>query len=1293
MFLSATLSKKEVFSGVLCGIALLESEQHPFCLESQKALFMSEKKERNIRLQIILIILFVVLAGLLFLVLDNRKNCHRQEYLQLITERYEHAYNTIYDQYKELASALYSGIVGRYDIPLLYQHLLSADEEEKNRLRQELWSSIQPRYEKLQQESHVKHLIHFHLQDNESFLRLHQPDKYGDNLTVIRQTVATVNRDRLPVDGFEEGKMYSGYRFVFPITAADQTHLGSMEISFGPEALTATMMKQYVVLSNFFIKESALKRGLFPGELEKNYKKSHHHGYFYDKNVLAALNKVSRKGMKELKPKRKTTDKIYTNVHSGRARSTYEASSNLVFTTIPVLNPITQEMVAFFTVRSQSAFFAIQQQQFGNVFFLSLLLLFTVLSIFYLQQSRKKAIEANVRELEEQRKQLVGAQTIAKLGHWELDLLTNHLHWSDQIYHIFGLRPGEIIASFEAFLEKVHPDDRDFVTTSYFDSVHKHHHYDIQHRIIMEGGAEKWVREICSTEYDNNGTPLRSLGIVHDITEQHHAMTLLQREHERFMQGPVMTFTWQNNEQWAVEQVSENVIDILEYSAKEFLDGTVRYGSIIHPDDLQRVTDEVAANSGPESSSFTHEPYRLTSRHGEIVWVLDSTSVVRDSQGNISLYQGYLVNISHTMLMKEEILETKNRLELIISGAKLGTWEWNVKSGEVIFNDRWAEIIGYDLDEIEPNVSTWEQIVHPDEQETVKQMLNEHLEGRSPVYMTEHRLRHKSGKWIWVLDVGKVFERDKNDQPLRAVGIHIDVTEQKEAELLLIAAKEDAESANRTKSTFLANMSHELRTPLNAILGYTQIFAGDSSLTAEQQSGIKTIHQAGEHLLLLLNDILDLSKIEAGKTELEPTVFSLPLFLQGIVDIIRIRTGQRNLKFLYVPEEPLPVRIEADELRLRQVLLNLLSNAAKFTAKGYCLLKVHSRRVDEDRALLIFIVEDSGAGIAPEKQEEVFQPFEQAGERLLYSKGFGLGLAISRKLVRLMGGELRLVSPIHEQPKAGEGVGSRFFFSIEVLVLSNTESVLKEHRIVTGYTCARGTLKRVLLVDENSLNRAVLRATLKPLGFIVNEGGDGDEVLAACKQFMPDIILMDLRMPGLDGATAAKQLKQHPDYAHIPVIAISASPVASELDGTEIQDNTFVGYVNKPFVTIDLLELIAAQLSISLNYVEEQALGTRIDECVCPPAEDIEELLILVRNGDIAGLTKKTEALAVEGSSIYREFSTRLGQLVDDFQVTRITQFIETCQTQKLYENGAIKEEVSNSPGSNETIPDILFRR
>ncbi len=455
-------------------------------------------------------------------------------------------------------------------------------------------------------------------------------------------------------------------------------------------------------------------------------------------------------------------------------------------------------------------------------------------------------------------------------------------------------------------------------------------------------------------------------------------------------------------------------------------------------------------------------------------------------------------------------------------------------------------------------------------------------------------------------------------------------------------------------------MSHELRTPLNAILGYTQIFARDSMLTSQQLSGIKTMQQAGEHLLMLVDDVLDLSKIEADKMELALTEFLLPAFLLDVMDIVRGKAIRKGINIIYEPDRNLPITIEADELRIRQILLNLLTNAVKFTQYGQCVLRVLSQSLAGNRALLTFVVEDSGVGIAPEMLEKVFDPFQQTGDRLQYAEGSGLGLAISRKLAHVMGGELQLISPINEQPVEGEGAGCRVIFTVEVRVADAVVENKLEKDTVTGYTVAKGlNRKKILIVDDNPSNRALLRDILEPLGFVIDEAEDGNEVETACRRFAPDAILMDLRMPKMDGFTASKQLKEHAEFSAIPIIAITASTTGQKKLRQRCLEHGFSSYITKPYSFAELLQTLAEQLEIKLHYASEVAENTiQEKDVVIPPMEILEKLARLSRIGDIDSIVVEVEKLAVMESGKYHLFARQIKQMADDFQLMELETFI-----------------------------------
>ncbi|MCV6637100.1 ATP-binding protein [Candidatus Albibeggiatoa sp. nov. NOAA] len=380
-------------------------------------------------------------------------------------------------------------------------------------------------------------------------------------------------------------------------------------------------------------------------------------------------------------------------------------------------------------------------------------------------------------------------------------------------------------------------------------------------------------------------------------------------------------------------------------------------------------------------------------------------------------------------------------------------------------------------------------------------------------------------------------------------------------------AKEAAENANQAKSTFLANVSHELRTPLNAILGYTQILKRDKELAPKQLDGIQVIHQNGEYLLSLINDILDISKIESELIALKAVDFNLREFLLNIVKLFHHRAHEKGLMFSYEVSPTVPIAVHADEKRLRQILVNLLSNAVKFTKQGHI-----NFQVTLYEQYVCFHIKDTGIGIEQKDLNKIFVPFQQLGDINNKMDGTGLGLAITQKLVHMMEGQLQVLSEVNR--------GTQFTIRLH-LPAANYDLIQNESSVamVIGY---EGDTQKILIVDDKLENCLLIKNLLEPLGFTVIDAHDGKSGLEMLQQEKPDLVITDLVMPIMDGFEFTRQIKQQPEFAHIPIIVATASIFdPNEKEHFDIECDEFI---SKPLHADTLLELLQKQLHLVWKY-------------------------------------------------------------------------------------------------------------
>lgn len=672
---------------------------------------------------------------------------------------------------------------------------------------------------------------------------------------------------------------------------------------------------------------------------------------------------------------------------------------------------------------------------------------------------------------------------------------------------------------------------------------------------------------------------------------------------------------------------------------------------------LSTVTDSIN-NSKDYSIRIDLDDYIEVKKLGESFNLMLDKIQHRENElkENRDLLEQRVIERTHDLEMaKEKLQEMSHRNELILNTAGDGIYGLDANGKGIFVNATAAKMLGYQIDELLGKEQ--HELIHHSHADG-----SPYLKEECPIYAAfkDGSIHTVSDEVFWRKD-GSSFPVEYISTPIMengkvtgAVVSFKDIARRKQTETELIKAKENAEIANQAKSKFLASMSHELRTPLNAIIGFAELIQNTPGLDQAISENINIINKSGDHLLALINDILDMARIEAGKLILEEKNIDLFSMIKTIIAMLNIRAQKKDLPLITELGKDLPAFIRVDELKLRQILINLLGNAIKFTERGQITLKINYKldKKNNNEEKLLFEIQDTGPGLTPDEIDKLCKPFSQTETGRKQAEGTGLGLSISRNMIELMGGKLE----VNSQP----GKGSTFSFSINIIRVDDGE-VLKQNQQVQHIAPGQSKYK-VLVVEDIEFNRKLLINLMQKVGFEVIHAKDGREALDRFQEFQPDFIWMDILMPVMDGKTATRRIRELENSKNTKIVAITASIFSDEKE--DIINSGCDDILFKPYHESEIFHCMHQQLGVEFTYRDNSQIATANKEIKSqlktPNLNSLKEGWLeqfkeAAIEGDIDTLRQLINNLPEEQNDLI----TFLQQFVDDFQFDALLDVIE----------------------------------
>lgn len=782
----------------------------------------------------------------------------------------------------------------------------------------------------------------------------------------------------------------------------------------------------------------------------------------------------------------------------------------------------------------------------------------------------RSELEAKDQQIKASEARLALALEAANMGIYERDLQSGVVSWSPQAKVILGYKPGVLDESFEGFLKRMHPDDLNRFKTEAMQAVSEGRSVNIEYRFNKPDGQQVWLHAFGKAMVDSTGKPQRAFGVLQDITAQKETEENLRTSEEKFskmFQLAPVTFAVVKLPEGTIVEVNKAWEKLFGYTKEEAVGKTsIELG--FYPDIKQR---ELIYSEFAKYGTVRNIETTLRTKSGELRILSNNMDLL--IIGGEHFILGTVTDITEQRRFEESLKTNQAQLEASFQAISDGVMLFDFSGKVILVNEAEAKICGYPTKEamiknLDYFSSVFElrdlagNIVSVPDWPVSRVLRGESVQG---VELAGKR-RDTGQSWFFSFSGEPV--RDSAGHLILAVLITRDITKQKQAEAQLIKAKEQAEIANSTKSAFLANMSHEIRTPLGVILGFTELMKDPSLSKEEKDQFLDTISRNGKTLIRIIDDILDLAKVESGKIEVEQVEFSLLNLMDEVINLFSESAKIKNLYLRLNVSDEVPVTIYSDPTRLRQILINIIGNAIKFTKEGGITIQVDSKPATAGAVNVVIKVRDTGIGIAPQDREKLFEPFTQADNTMTRKfGGTGLGLSLSVRLAKALGGDIQ----IEDTEPAAQGSTFIITFKTKSLPPSKTQSTAKPEEKPLNHS-DKQPLKgyNILVADDSQDNQLLMKQLLQKNGANVTVAKNGREAYQMALIGHYDLILMDLQMPEMDGYEATEALLKAGFKE--PIIALTAHAMTEEQEKTKAAG--FVHHLTKPIQLKLLLSTI-----------------------------------------------------------------------------------------------------------------------